>query len=147
MGCHARCKNCNSNLYIQEQKNELSFPIQITCFTCGQPKSYQNYELTQERHDYKCNFCQKSFHILKSPPLSVFCPHCDSNIYINSDGSLTLFSEGTMPSKETAAAGGLIGGAAIGSLFGPAGTIVGGLLGAALGYQGTSKEAKYQDGV
>jgi len=147
MGCYARCKNCNSNLYIQEQKNNLAFPKQIICFNCSQTKSYQSYEVTQERHDYKCIFCNKSFHIIRSPPISVFCPHCDSNIYINSDGSLTLFSEGKMPARETDAAGGLIGGAVLGSMFGPAGIILGGLLGAALGYQGLSKEAKYQDGI
>ena len=145
MGCYARCKNCNSNLYIIEQKEQLHFPISITCNICKHTHNYLNYEITQERHDYKCSFCKKSFFIKRSTPITVGCPHCKSRIYIDSVGILSILSQGELPSRESDAAGGLIGGAAIGSIFGPAGALLGGLLGAALGYEGISREAIYYD--
>lgn len=146
MGCYARCKTCNANLYFLEQKEQLQFPLPITCNTCFATNNYLNYEITEERHDYKCSFCEKSFFIKKSPPLTVRCPHCSSQIYVNSDGTLTILLQGELPSRETGVAGGLLGGAAIGSLFGPAGALLGGILGAALGYEGLSREAIYDDG-
>lgn len=147
MGCYARCKNCNSNLYLQQQKENLTFPVTITCYACNNSRVYTVYEITQERHDYNCLFCKKSFFIKRSPPISVSCPHCKSDSYINSDGSLNLLRAGTMPAREQDAAGGLVGGAIIGALFGPAGAILGGLLGAALGHSGLSREATYHDGI
>jgi len=145
MGCYARCKHCNSNLYLIEQKTELTFPVDITCNICMKSSRYLNYEVTQERHDYQCIFCKKNFFITRSPPSQIKCPHCLSSLYISSDGLMSIIEEGTLPERQSNALGGILGGALIGSLLGPSGAILGGLLGGALGYQGLSKEAIYED--
>lgn len=146
MGSYLRCKFCNSNLYLLEQKDELNFPYEVTCNICFNKNVYYQYEITQEKHSYKCSFCSRPFFITKSPPLQVECPHCSSNIYINSDSSLSIIVEGTKPTRDGETLGGLVGGAAIGSLFGPVGTLLGGLLGAVLGHEGLANEAIYLDG-
>lgn len=147
MGCYARCKSCNSNLYIAQQKETLPLPLQLTCNICFKQNFYLNYELTEERHDYSCSFCKKQFFIKRSPPLSILCPHCRSNIYINYDGTITVTLQGKLPDRSNDTVGGMIGGAAVGAIFGPEGAIIGGILGALLGNQGMSKEAIYTDVV
>ena len=146
MGSYARCKSCNSNLYLLEQKNELTFPTNVTCNICGNANNYQNYELTEERHDYQCSFCKKNFFIKRSPAIPVKCPHCTSSLYISSDGIVSTMIEGIQPDKQSSALGGILGGALVGSLFGHGGALVGGLLGGALGYQGLTREALYENG-
>lgn len=121
--------------------------MQFSCSFCGYQNTHYSYEITQERHDYQCPFCKKSFFIRRSPPLQVLCPHSKSSLYISADGLVTVLATGKMPSKESDAAGGLVTGALVGALLGPAGAILGGLLGGALGYQGLSREAIYQDGL
>lgn len=147
MGCYARCKSCNTNLYLQEQKDQLRFPTQITCFTCSLSNTYYVYEVTQEIHDYKCPFCKKNFFTRRPPPLSVLCPHSKSSLYINSDGSIMLLQNGALPTKESDAVGGALIGGLIGALLGPEGALLGALLGGGLAYQGQKKEAIYQDGI
>jgi len=147
MGCYTRCKSCNANLYISQQKETFPLSFYLTCNICFRQNTYLNHELTEERHDYQCSFCKNQFFIKRSPPLSVSCPHCRSNIYINYDGTITLILQGTLPDKSKGTVGGLLGGAAVGAIFGPEGAIIGGILGALLGSQSTSKEAIYNDAV
>lgn len=142
MGCFVRCKSCNANLYLQQQKNELNFPVQINCNQCFRPNTYYVYEIQQERHDYRCNFCSKSFFIRKPTPRTVSCPHCNSRLYLDVTGSITILSNGKLPSRDADTAGGIAGGALVGALFGPAGAILGAILGGALAREGVSREAK-----
>lgn len=147
MGCYLRCRNCNSNLYLQQQKDELRFPISVSCSVCGFSGQYGLLQVTQERHDYECIFCQRFFYIRRTPPCYASCPHCNSSIYISSDNALTLLRAGTRPNVDGDTVGGLAGGALIGSALGPGGALLGGLLGALLGRLGLSREAQCSDGL
>ena len=147
VGCKTKCKNCNSDLYFSQQKDEFSFPTQTVCNVCSYTNIYYAYEVVQERYDYQCPFCKKYFFIRLPPPINVTCPHSKSHLYISEYGEITILQNGSLPSRESNALGGLIGGAAIGSLLGPAGAILGGLLGGALAYRGLTKEAIYQNGL
>src|SRR2546425_2292143 len=106
MGSYARCKSCNTNLYLTPQKDQLRFPTQVTCSVCRMSNNYYDYELTQEFHDYKCPFCKKNFFTRKPPPLNVLCPHSKSSLYISSDGAITLLKTGIDPRRDADAAGG-----------------------------------------
>ncbi len=145
MGCYARCKFCNSNMYIQTGKAQMTFPLPLICGNCNRQNNYYQYEIVDERHDFSCPFCKKNFFIKKQLPRMVKCPHCKSQIYADIDGSASVLTEGQHPNREGDTAGGLLGGAAVGSLFGPAGAILGALLGAALGHQGLAHEAEDDD--
>lgn len=146
MGSFFTCKTCNTRAYLQEQKDELSFPQNITCNNCNSTNSFLIHEVKQERYDLSCPFCVKKFYIRKTPIINVDCPYCNSFLQITNEGNVSLIQEGQKPTdnSDNTVAGGL-GGLFLGALLGgPAGAVVGALAGAALG-SSTVKEAKYRD--
>src|SRR2546426_11045131 len=100
MGCYLRCRNCSSTLYLHEQKEDLQFPLSIKCVNCGYQNYYGYLEVTQERHNYKCPSCERFFHIRKTPPLYVLCPHCKSKVYISADNALAIIEKRTFEEKD-----------------------------------------------
>lgn len=147
MGSFFTCKSCGSNLYLRQQKDELTFPKILMCSICRKSNSYQSYEVQQERYDFSCPVCNGRFFIRRTPPLQVRCPHSNSLLYVNSDGSISVLQIGKPPTTtKGGTGGGALGGLLLGALLGgPAGALLGALAGAALGSSADVKEGRYMN--
>ncbi len=145
MGSFLICKSCHNNVYLLQQKDELSFPHFIQCSICGQTNEYVEYEVQQERYDLSCPFCNGRFFIRRMPPIRVICPHSNSLLYVSSDGSTSVLRRGSMPmTTRGGTTAGALGGLILGGLLaGAEGAILGTLTGAAIGSSSDVIEAQY----
>ena len=145
MGVFLRCKSCNSDLYSTSSKNELQFPTSFTCHLCRNANQYDDYEIQEERYNFRCIICSGNFHAKRSLPLQVLCPHCKSVLYLNSDGTIGVVQQKPPPvTTKQSTAGGTVGGLVLGGLIGgPIGALLGAIAGGAIGSTQDNPECEY----
>jgi hypothetical protein len=132
-------------VYSPWQKEEFSFPTLITCGICRKSNSYYENEIQQERYDLTCDFCKGRFFIRRMPQINVMCPHCQSLLRIDSDGSMDILQEGMQPLTTRAGTlTGVLTGAVIGAILAEeSGVLLGTMAGALLGASADVREASY----
>lgn len=140
------CKQCNQRVYLQvTRKTELSSSFSLRCPFCYTDRVYYLSEVTEERWDSICPFCNGRFYTLNPPPIRVRCPYCSSLLYVENIGYVRILQEGQIPvlAPEARSAVGAIGGILVGSVIaGPIGALFGLLAGGALGASAEYLEAK-----
>jgi len=145
MGIFFKCKWCASDLYSPDIKEDLTFPVEYICHVCRRKSAYTIYEIQEERYNLICTFCNGNFHVKRSLPLPVRCPHCLSHLYVGSDGSVIVTRNGQLPTTtKKGTASGALGGLALGALIGgPVGALLGALAGGVLGAAQDNREGEY----
>lgn len=145
MGVFVICKACNADLYSADPKEEIRFPYRFRCHVCGNVGGYSDTEVQEERYDLACAHCSGKFHMHRSLPRRVRCPHCQSSLHISGDARVAVLSPGSNPATtRQKTVGGEARGMVIGALIGgPMGAILGGIIGGILGSTQDSLECEY----
>lgn len=137
MPLYVICHTCRNKIYLQtNERSELPTSFNIRCDICYNTNTYYPYQVLEERYDFSCTVCNRRFFIRKFLPLRVACPHCDSILFISSDGSLSEIRRGERvpPPPGSTSVTGAVGGALLGGLLaGPIGAFFGLLLGGSVG--------------
>jgi hypothetical protein len=145
MGSFLICKSCRNNIYLYEQKEQLSLSELIVCPICNRTNAYLDNEIQQERYDFSCPICNGNFFIRKMPPINVVCPYSGSYLHISSDGLVSIIKKGASQTIKGGTITGAFAGLVLGTLLaGAGGALIGTIAGSALGTALDVKEAIYE---